>query len=1125
MSCIITYKGQKYSEEQFKEYFINNKQEFATSIAKNKDVIDSFKRKMEGIDYVFSQSPELASIGSKAQYLQYLSTIFKTSKIKDIVYHVGYNNIEKFIKRENGIYFTDNLDYAKNLIIEKIKSDSLYAGVEITTEEAEKQLKKYIVILNSKNILKIPKVNSQIIKDLNKENFDTIKGVEDKSQNIESYVVFEPEQIHLLGGKNDIEGFKEFVQGKQFQKLTAEEKAKTIEQVTKEHRSITALKDLAHKLAHRIGGKVEFENKTDVDWKGYNQGMTSVLNEAYMTPDTPFHEVLAHPIIRAIKNKNISKLSGTSKTDFTNLKGFGLTLNSKTDEWEVTYTTSGYDNDRIIVEKTNLKGYKNQQNAVKILKDYSSGNKKVAFENTSLYQNLLKELETGRGKEVLDGIKRDYKYKEFNKEEVNKLKLEINDFENDLEIFKDNSTYLQRTKEKIRENQERIKYLQKNNSNYTLEEQQEEAIVTLLGLMAAEKLDANKDATLISKLKELWKQISDFVKSLLRQDGIKIDELPITTTLNDLAEIMAYGNNKIILPGYKVEYSTPLGNKYDTLEEVNNEIKGLADADVEVDLSGVKVERKYKKVTNISEIPVKSFTVADEDFFASTEYYLDYDNIWRKREGYKSEFDDTDDTIVSDKEVVDNFNTYHNPSENYIEKFIEKNKEYEQSKEIIEEWKKENNIQYDPEEVYSRGQEFSSVVGAYSDFDVNLMLQNLLQHIEDNEKAGGKFAISVFTKPVDKTIEHLEGGGGKIKFKIFPKSEDILWAANKDVYSGSVWDASEKVNKDKKSELLGVSYTKYPSLENVKSVQPNLANIIDDIQWSHNELGISLNFSNFELEFDEDVPYKTKKIINSINKILKEKRGGELSKPKINTKYEDRYKNRGIIIQMNEANDIIEFHVNSEETRYSYQNNKYYAEPIFFGKFGNPDEELEITKKEYEDAIKKYLPYTYKDVVQPKITNETLKENIESVKSKLANDLGVGAYKAVFKNGNWVITDNNDIIISKEEDYLEPYIFDTKEDALEYINKGKNKEYTSQALINTKIAALKEVARKYPRSLITSKVVPINPNMVNSSEIQYSKVGSKQDIEGFKNYISQNSQKENPEETFNLAEQKNHCKL
>lgn len=48
----------------------------------------------------------------------------------------------------------------------------------------------------------------------------------------------------------------------------------------------------------------------------------------------------------------------------------------------------------------------------------------------------------------------------------------------------------------------------------------------------------------------------------------------------------------------------------------------------------------------------------------------------------------------------------------------------------------------------------------------------------------------------------------------------------------------------------------------------------------------------------------------------------------------------------------------------------------------------------------------------------------------------------------------------------------------------------NQALINLKVAALKEVARKYPRSLITSKVVPINPNMVDNSEIQYSKTNN-----------------------------------
>ena len=48
--CIITYKGKKYSEEQFKEYFINNKQEFATSIAKNKYVIEEFKEFVDNQD-------------------------------------------------------------------------------------------------------------------------------------------------------------------------------------------------------------------------------------------------------------------------------------------------------------------------------------------------------------------------------------------------------------------------------------------------------------------------------------------------------------------------------------------------------------------------------------------------------------------------------------------------------------------------------------------------------------------------------------------------------------------------------------------------------------------------------------------------------------------------------------------------------------------------------------------------------------------------------------------------------------------------------------------------------------------------------------------------------------------
>ena len=271
------------------------------------------------------------------------------------------------------------------------------------------------------------------------------------------YAVFEPEQIHVLGSKTDIQGFKDFVQSKQFQKLTAEEKAKTIEQITKEHRSITALKDLSAKLAHRIGGKVKFENNHNADWKGYNQGNTSVLNEAYMTPDTPFHEVLAHPIVRELKK---------SKPE--------------------------------------------------------------------LYQSLLKELETGRGKKVFEQVKRDYVYKETLKDIFPKVDVfGISD-----ELYEiDGKTFNSLVK---------AEEYQKNNPNkipYTLEEQQEEAIVQIIGLYSAQKLDKLKDKTLIQLIKELLKEMSDFVKLIFKK------EIKITKDLDNISEITDTELNKLLKNG------------------------------------------------------------------------------------------------------------------------------------------------------------------------------------------------------------------------------------------------------------------------------------------------------------------------------------------------------------------------------------------------------------------------------------------------------------------------------------------------------------------------------------------------------------------------------------------------
>src|SRR5574344_2567678 len=61
------------------------------------------------------------------------------------------------------------------------------------------------------------------------------------------------------------------------------------------------IRDLAARMADRIGMKVKFESDRSKDYKGKIENNTAVINLANATLDTPIHEVLGHPIIRTIK--------------------------------------------------------------------------------------------------------------------------------------------------------------------------------------------------------------------------------------------------------------------------------------------------------------------------------------------------------------------------------------------------------------------------------------------------------------------------------------------------------------------------------------------------------------------------------------------------------------------------------------------------------------------------------------------------------------------------------------------------------------------------------------------------------------------------------------------------------
>jgi len=157
----------------------------------------------QGAEELFNENPELANIGTKEQYSQYLDTIFPDSKVKDIVYH----GTEKFIgdvftkeylgkksfrpRKREGFYFTNKegisiIGYAKKTVISSL--------INIQNPQLAKDIRD----------IKEYDVNNDGA--ISKE--DT--GDEFGTYEFPTFVIFEPEQIHILGSKQDIEGFKEF---------------------------------------------------------------------------------------------------------------------------------------------------------------------------------------------------------------------------------------------------------------------------------------------------------------------------------------------------------------------------------------------------------------------------------------------------------------------------------------------------------------------------------------------------------------------------------------------------------------------------------------------------------------------------------------------------------------------------------------------------------------------------------------------------------------------------------------------------------------------------------------------------------------------------------------------------
>ena len=159
----------------------------------------------------------------KYLYSRYLDTIFPDSKVKDIVYH---GTDFDFLKSGEatwdsiGGFHFGTLKAAQDRINDRLEQTRADEELGFAPKEGVSLYGNghiYAAILNATALDgTVDQGHAQnwakYINEIKEGNWDSIEYInnqEDKGSN--SYVVFEPEQIHILGSKQDMQMFKDFI--------------------------------------------------------------------------------------------------------------------------------------------------------------------------------------------------------------------------------------------------------------------------------------------------------------------------------------------------------------------------------------------------------------------------------------------------------------------------------------------------------------------------------------------------------------------------------------------------------------------------------------------------------------------------------------------------------------------------------------------------------------------------------------------------------------------------------------------------------------------------------------------------------------------------------------------------
>jgi hypothetical protein len=449
----------------------------------------------------------------------------------------------------------------------------------------------------------------------------------------------------------------------------------------------------------------------------------------------------------------------------------------------------------------------------------------------------------------------------------------------------------------------------------------EEALVTLLGQLASESFD--KKSSLGMLLEKLWNFVSEYVRELLGKEVIKIGELKPTTTIQDLADIMGYGENLIALPGTEIGYRTPSGETYASIEEVKQDMARAGAAATLEFPSNPTLGSKIKKLIFRRITETNIHWIGDIDELIKEElknvknfrYYdsvsgrtIDFNLIENAEKPYWEATDvETGEILLGfngreyDKNFSNPFNQDANADPRWsiiklaqnLRDYYQAEEEYSNSKQYLESWKKEYGIKYNPQEAYDRGYGFYHymMTGMSKNIDFSAVIQNIGRFLDLQEQNGGEYSLSCLTKLASLPINS-EGKNWSsfyasgVRIALYPNPEDIIFASKGDAYTGTAGATAGKVSlskvfsPQKTSSRVGVSLLTYPGFSSYPSVTNSVldamveSNLSESIEtqkemFLYNELGIKLKKGRFRIEYDESaskyINEQTKKIIDYIN--------------------------------------------------------------------------------------------------------------------------------------------------------------------------------------------------------------------------------------------------------------------